>query len=334
MSEPLRIGLLGAARITPDAVVGPAHELGHRLVAVAARDEERARDFAAEHGVERVVADYDALLADPEVDLVYNPLANGLHGRWNVAALRAGKDVLTEKPSAADAAEARAVHDVARETGRALLEGFHHAHHPLWLRVHEILAAGELGGLVSVEAVMHMPAPDDDDPRWSAELAGGSVMDVGCYALHAVRDLAAHVEGGHAIPVVLSARGEERFPGVDGWLDADLDLGGGVSGRIRSSMVAPDVDFRLEVVGERGSLSAPCFIKPQLDDRLLVRVDGAERVEHLGARTSYTYQLAAVAAHLNDGVPFRTDAADAVVAMELVDACYTAAGMAPRRPTT
>lgn len=105
--EPLRIGLLGAARIAPPAIVDPARATGHRLVAVAARDPRRAAAFAERHGIERAVEDYDALIADPEVDVVYNALPNGAHAPLNVRALRAGKHVLTEKPSAVDADEAR-----------------------------------------------------------------------------------------------------------------------------------------------------------------------------------------------------------------------------------
>src|SRR5262249_52971752 len=106
VSAPLRIGILGAARISERALVTPAREGGHRLVAVAARDRDRAQAFADAHGVERVAGSYAELIADPEVEVVYNPLANGLHGPWNLAALRAGKHVLSEKPSASNAQEA------------------------------------------------------------------------------------------------------------------------------------------------------------------------------------------------------------------------------------
>ena len=112
-SPPLRIGILGAARIAEQAIVGPARATGDRLVAVAARDPERAKAFAERHGVERALGSYAEVLADPEVDVVYNPLANSLHGPWNLAAVRAGKHVLSEKPFASNAAEAREVRDAA-----------------------------------------------------------------------------------------------------------------------------------------------------------------------------------------------------------------------------
>ena len=134
-TEPLRIGILGASRIADLSIVKPAAVTGHRLVAVAARDPERAKVFAASHGVERVHATYDDLLADPEVEAVYNPLANGLHGPWNLRALAAGKHVLAEKPSAANAAEARTVRAAVARAGVVYMEAFHYPYHPLFQRV-------------------------------------------------------------------------------------------------------------------------------------------------------------------------------------------------------
>ena len=122
----LRIGVLGASRIAELAIVGPARELGHRLVAVAARDPQRARAFAEKHGVERVLTSYADVIGDPEVDVVYNPLANSLHARWNLAAVAAGKPVLTEKPFARDREEAQRVADAADAAGVTVMEGFHY----------------------------------------------------------------------------------------------------------------------------------------------------------------------------------------------------------------
>ncbi|WP_347354781.1 Gfo/Idh/MocA family oxidoreductase, partial [Intrasporangium sp.] len=184
--EPLRIGILGAARIAELSIVRPAAATGHRLVAVAARDPERAAAFAARHGVERVHASYDDLLADPEIEAVYNPLANGLHAPWNLRALVAGKHVLAEKPSAANADEAARVRDAAHASGRVFMEAFHYPYHPLFQRVVSLLGQGAVGEVRHVEAFLGMPPPGPTDPRWSFELAGGATMDLGCYALSAL----------------------------------------------------------------------------------------------------------------------------------------------------
>ena len=331
--EPLRIGILGAARISGRAIVEPAKLTGARLVAVAARDAGRAEAFAAEHGVERVHASYQQLLDDPEIEAIYNPLANGLHGPWNLRALAAGKHVLTEKPSAANATEARQVRDAVHSSGLVFMEAFHYAYHPVMRRLQELIAKGELGDLQHVEATMVMPPPPEDDPRWSLSLAGGAVMDVGCYALHAQRMFAQYAGGA---PRLLGARAGERkrTPGVDEWLNADLEFPSGATGAVRTSMAAEDVEFSLKVVGSRGEAFAPFFVLPQNDDRVIVTTKEDTWVEHLGTRTSYTYQLEAFASAVRNGAPLLTDADDALATMELIDACYVAAGMEPRPVST
>ncbi|MGY4649866.1 Gfo/Idh/MocA family protein [Mycobacterium sp. URHB0021] len=318
----LRIGVLGASRIAELAIVGPAHELGHRLVAVAARDPLRARGFAEKHGVERVLASYDEVINDAEVDAVYNPLANSLHAPWNLAAIAAGKPVLTEKPYARDRAEAERVAHAADAAGITVMEGFHYLFHPATRRALELAADGTLGELVHVEVRMAMPAPADSDPRWSFELAGGALMDLGCYGLHVMRRL------GH--PSVVRAHAEQRSPGIDAWCDVELAFPGGETGLSANSMVADDRMFTLRIVGTRGDVLVHNFVKPHDDDRLTIRTPTGTTVERLGTRPSYTYQLEAFAAHVLHGAPLPIDSADAVENMAYIDAAYRAAGMSPR----
>ncbi|GAA2567819.1 MULTISPECIES: Gfo/Idh/MocA family protein [Streptomyces] len=330
--DPLRIGILGAARITERSLIDPARATGHRLVAVAARDRSRAEAFAATHGVERTLGSYAELLADPGVDVVYNPLANGLHGPWNLAALAAGKHVLTEKPSASNAEEAKEVRDAAAKSGTVFMEAFHYLFHPVTRRLHELLSSGELGELRHVDALVAIPAPDADDPRWSLPLAGGALMDLGCYSLHALRMLAPWAGGA---PRLLSARAGERAgaPGVDEWLEADLAYPGGATGTARCHMAYERLEMSIRVVGSRGEATAPNFVLPQRDDRVLVRTPDGERTERLGTRSSYAYQLEAFAARVREGAGLSLDADDALTTMRLIDACYEAAGLGPRPRT-
>lgn len=330
--RPLRIGILGAARITERALVAPARSGGHRLVAVAARDRSRAEAFAAAHGVERTHGSYAELLADPEVEVVYNPLANGLHGPCNLAALAAGKHVLTEKPSASNSVEAREVLEAAAASGTVFMEAFHYLFHPVTRRLHELLASGELGELRRAEALVAIPAPAPDDPRWSLSLAGGALMDLGCYGLHALRMLAPFAGGA---PRLVTARAGERAgaPGVDEALDSEVEFPGGATGTARCHMAYGELDMSLRVVGTRGEAVAPNFVLPQMDDRLVMRTDAGERTERLGTRSSYEYQLEAFAARVRQGTPLPLDARDALETMQLVDACYEAAGLAPRPRT-
>ena len=326
--EPLRIGILGAARIADLAIASPARATGDRLVAVAARDRGRAEAFAARHGVEQVLGSYADVVTAPEVELVYNPLANALHGPWNLAAVRAGKHVLSEKPFAANAAEAREVRDAARAAGVTVLEGFHYLFHPVVLRAHEILASGEIGELRHVEALTKMPAPPDTDPRWSLDLAGGSLMDLGCYGLHAHRMLAPFAGGK---PALVRARGGARAgrPGVDEWMDAEFAFPSGATGRSLSHM-ADDWRMTLRLVGSTGELTVADYVQPHKDDRVSVTTGAGTRVEELGKRSSYLYQLEAVRAHLREGARLPIDVDDAVETAEMIDTIYIAAGFEPR----
>jgi predicted dehydrogenase len=327
--EPLRIGVLGAARISEIAIIKPAHATGTRLVAVAARDRERAEEFAARHGIERVLDSYQEVIDDPEVEAIYNPLANALHAPLNLAAIEAGKHVLTEKPYASNAPEARLVRDRAEMAGVHVVEAFHYRYHPLMQRMIELAGDGEIGDLSFVEARMLMPPPAAGDPRWQLDLAGGGLMDVGCYAVHAIRDMGAFAGGE---PEIRSARGGEipAYPGVDAWMDAEFAYPNGVKAVMQSGMTHGVLDFSLRLVGTKGEAYAPAFLKAHEDDRILVTVGTDQRIESMGSRTTYTYMLEAFTRLVRDGEPMATDSDDAVVTMEMIDDLYRAAGMQPR----
>src|SRR5207302_2948709 len=158
VSEPVRFGTLGAAAITPPALVRPAKKVPEAtVIAVAARDRDRARKFASKHGIPRVHQGYDDLLADPDIDAVYIPLPNALHGVWTKRALAAGKHVLCEKPFTANAQEAADVAAAAAATDRVVMEAFHWRYHPMAERILAIVRGGELGELKRVEASVCFP---------------------------------------------------------------------------------------------------------------------------------------------------------------------------------
>ena len=247
----LRIGVLGAARITPAALIRPARGVPEvEVTAVAARDEAKAQKFAAKHGIAKVHPSYDALLADPDIDAVYNPLPNGLHGRWTIAAVQAGKHVLCEKPFTANADEARAVADVVRPTDRVVMEAFHYRYHPFTQRVVEILGSGEIGDVRHIEAWMCIPLLLPRDIRWQLPLAGGSLMDVGCYALHQLRTYAG------AEPEITSATAKLLKPGIDRWVRADARFADGRTGRITVSMLSARLlSLGARIDGTKGSVA-------------------------------------------------------------------------------
>ena len=211
----VRIGILGAAKIAPSALVKPARDVERvEVVAVAARDRVRADAFASKWSIPKVHDSYEALVADAEVDAIYNPLPNGLHAPWTIAALEAGKHVLCEKPLTSNADQARQVAAVAERTGNVLMEAFHYRYHPLMVRAVEVAQSGELGELRHVESWMQIPLLKRHDIRFDLSLAGGAVMDLGCYSIHQLRSLTGEE------PKVVAASAKERAPG-----DRPVDAG-------------------------------------------------------------------------------------------------------------
>ena len=331
MTAALRIGMLGAARIAPNAIVRPARAVdGVELTAVAARDRSKAERFARKHGVPTVHDSYEALLSDPTIDAVYNPLPNGLHGRWTIAALEAGKHVLCEKPFTANAEEAVAVAEVEARTGLVVMEAFHYRYHPLTERMVEIVRGGTLGTVERVRTWMIAPLLRGNDIRWQLALAGGSAMDLGCYTIHLARTLAGEE------PTVVRAAARERSPGVDKWLHAELSYPSGATGEITASMLTRRV-IRLgaEVVGDKGTLRVLNPYAPHYFHRFTVRTHDGKRTEpRLPRVPTYVYQLRAFAAAVLRGEPVLTGTADAIANMRVIDAAYIAAGMTPRQPST
>jgi predicted dehydrogenase len=295
---------------------------------VAARDGSRAQAFAAKHKIARVHDDYDKLIADPDIDAIYNPLPNGLHGKWTRAALDAGKHVLCEKPFTANAAEAREIAELAATSDRVVMEAFHYRYHPLTLRVEEIIASGELGKLQRVETTLCFPLPKFSDIRYNYSLAGGATMDAGCYAVNMARTF------GGSTPEVVSAQAKLRDPWVDRAMTAELRFAGGHTGRVRCSMWSRRLfDISAKVVGDRGKLNVLNPVMPQIFHRLSVRTADDNRVERFPRRASYAYQLDAFANAVLRGAPVKTNPRDAIENMTVIDAIYRAAGLPLREPS-
>ncbi len=323
---PLRLGVLGAARIAPMALLRPARQLPEvAVVAVAARNPARAQRFASKHGIARVHASYEALLADPDIDAVYNPLPNGLHCEWTIKALQAGKHVLCEKPIAANATEAQRMADTARETGRVLVEAFHWRYHPLAARMREIIDNGELGRVRHVETHFCIPLLIPGDIRYRLDLAGGATMDTGCYAISILRFLAG------AEPEVVSAAAKLMSAGVDRYMAAEFRFPDGASGRMTCALLSV-VLLRMSafVRGECGEMTVFNPIAPHFYHRLRVRSDKGTRTEYVRGDATYTHQLRAFAAAVRQGTPVPTGPEHGIANMKVIDAVYTKAGLAPR----
>ena len=322
----IRFGVLGAAKITPDALIKPAADSQRvEVVAIAARDPERARGFAEEHGIPQVDSSYEALIRNPDIEAVYNPLPASLHAEWTHRALEQGKHVLCEKPFAANAVETEEMVAAAEESGLILLEAFHYRYHPLANRIQEVVASGALGDIQQVEAVFCVPISDPEDIRYDLSLGGGATMDLGCYPIHWAR-LATGTE-----PSVIRAEARQGPPGIDLAMSAEMRFPGEIHCEVRCSM-APDTGFQafLQVTGSRGELRADNPLVPHLGHRLRVSSDGGEEIETLEGQTTYHHQLDAFVAAVIDGESQPTGGRDGIANMRAIDAVYLAAGMQPR----
>src|ERR1041385_6490507 len=249
-NSPVRIGVLGAAAIVPEALTHPARNMPEvEVVAIAARDPKRAEAFARKHHIPRVHQSYSDLLADPDIDAIYNPLPNSLHAEWTIRALQAGKHVLCEKPFASNTREAEEMAKVARETGLVLSEAFAYRHHPLTARIKEMIASGELGKIQHIEAQFCFLLPSPNNIRFNYELAGGALMDCGCYPVSLIRFLA------EAKPKVVSAEARLISPQVDHKMSADFSFADGRTAHLVCDLLSPRL-FRssLKVKGDAGTL--------------------------------------------------------------------------------
>jgi len=251
----MRWGILGPGRISRSFLTGLAGSATEHAVAVGSRALDRAETTARLFEVPRAYGSYQQLLADPEVEAVYVGTPNSVHARWAIAAARAGKHVLCEKPLGVSRAEAETMFEAAREHGVWLMEAFMYRFHPRTLRLAEIVAAGEIGTPVLVRASFGFAVSDPANVRLSAELAGGALMDVGCYPVNAARMVAGPVR---------AASATARWQDVDVTLAGVLDHAGGALSLVSCSLVSGRHN-ELEVVGSDGVIVVPNAFTPPRD---------------------------------------------------------------------
>lgn len=327
MPAPLRVGILGAARIAPAALIRPSRTVAEvQVTTVAARNQTKAFRFARRHHIPRVLGTYEALINDPEIDAIYNPLPNSLHHEWTIKALRAGKHVLCEKPLANNAREAQEMAEVADATGRVLMEAFHYRYHPLARRVEEIVGGGELGTVRALEADFFIPLfTRPRDIRFDYALGGGALMDTGCYCVNLLRWL------GKGDPRPRSVRTRKTSPQVDRLLEADLGFDNGITAKLACSLAAfPPVKIYARVVGDAGELHITNPFVPHFFNGLRIETKSGTRRERLTREPTYNFQLRAFLAATRGEETNFTDGRDGVKNMQVIDSIYTFAGMRVR----
>jgi len=243
---PLRIGILGTSRIATPALIEPAASVpGVTVAGIAARNKDRAEAFGLRHGIPAAYDGYHELLADPDIDAVYIPLPNSLHAPWTLEAIAAGKHVLCEKPFASNAKQAAQVADAAQASGLVVMEAMHYRYHPLVRRLRELVTGGELGPVQHIAAWTTFVIEDPDDIRYDYDLAGGALMDGGCYAIDCLRMLAgADADAEIIVTGALADPWEAGADGADGAVagavadGADGAVAGGVADDATAGAVA------------------------------------------------------------------------------------------------
>jgi len=287
MPEKVRWGVLGAASIATRKVI-PAMQRGESsaVVAIASRDRAKAVSAAAELGIARAYGSYDELLADPEVEAVYNPLPNHLHVPWSIRAAEAGKHVLCEKPIALSVAECRSLIAARDRAGVKIGEAFMVGTHPQWLRARELARSGEVGELRAVVTAFSYFNRDPKDIRNMPECGGGALLDIGCYPIFISRFLF----GEEPVRVQGLVERDPEF-GTDRLTSAVLDFPSGQSIFTCSTQLVPYQ--RVQILGSRGRIDIEIPFNAPTDRpcRLFVDTGGATaRIDEIPVCDQYTIQ--------------------------------------------
>ncbi|MDG5818212.1 Gfo/Idh/MocA family oxidoreductase [Natronococcus sp. A-GB7] len=316
----MEFGIIGTAGIARKSVLPAIDASEHAVGAVASRDGERARTFADEFEIPRRYGSYEELLEDGGIDAVYVPLPNAAHAEWTKQAADAGLDVLCEKPLAVDADQARDVAAHCEDRGVTLMEAFMYRYHPRTERAIE-LAHEELEDVRSVSAAFKFPLfGDPDNVRLDPDLAGGSLMDVGCYAVSAARQFLGEPDR------VYAHTHDSRSTGVDTELAGVLEYDDGASARIASGFDTQKVQ-RYRVEAANGWLVVADAFDAPLEEPLELeyRIDGRHAVETFDPTDHYRLQVEQFADCVESGTRPRTDADEAIANMRVIDGLYESA---------
>jgi len=331
MSGTVRWGILSTADIGVRKVIPGIRKAARcEVVAIASRDGEQARAVADQLGIPSAHASYEALLADPGVDAVYIPLPNHMHMDWTIAALRAGKHVLCEKPLAMTADDAQRMVDVAHETGLHLMEAFMYRQHPSWVAAVDLVDSGRIGTLTAVQSWFSYYNDDATNIRNIVEYGGGALFDIGCYTIN----LSRMVFGGEPLHIQASVR-RDRATGVDALVSAILDFDGGIASF--TCAIRSESDQRVHIYGTKGriSIDIPFNIPPDRPTRIRLTAGGDPPVApdttvlEFPTTDPYTAEVERFVSAVLDGGPTPVPPEDAVANLRVIDTIFAIAERGP-----
>jgi predicted dehydrogenase len=327
MSRKLRWGVLSTAAIGWKKVI-PGMQVGTmtQVDAIASRELGKAQETAAKLGIAKAYGSYEELLADAEIDAIYNPLPNNLHVPWTIRAAEAGKHVLCEKPIAMNAAEARTLLEVRERTCVTIGEAFMVNCHPQWIRLRELLAEGRIGELRSRVGFFSYFNVDPNNIRNRADVGGGALMDIGCYMVHGAR----FAFGAEPVRVA-AAIDRDTVMKTDRLTSAMMEFAGGRQAIFTcSTQLAPFQ--RMSFIGTKGRIELEVPVNSPTDRETRLVIDtgadlfgGGATVETFAACDQYTLQGDAFARAVFEGDEVPVPVEDAVGNMAAIDAIFRAA---------
>lgn len=313
----IKFGVLSTAAIGTDKVI-PAMQRGEHteVAAIASRDLGRAQAAAAALGIPRAYGSYEELLADPEIQAVYNPLPNHLHVPWSLRAIEAGKHVLCEKPIGLSSAEAQQLADAAqRHPELKVMEAFMYRHHPQWRRTKELVESGAIGELKTVQSFFSYYNNDPNNIRNMADIGGGGLMDIGCYNL----SLSRFLFGAEPRRVCGLVERDPQF-GTDRLASGMLDFGHGTATFTCSTQLASYQRVNIFGTSGRIEIEIPFNAPPDKPCRIWLQRDG--QIEEISFPTTdqYTVQGDLLALAILNDTPVPTPLSDAVANMRAIEA--------------
>ncbi len=319
-AEPVRWGVLGTAAIAVNRLI-PAMFKAEltQPVAIASRTLTKAERVAEQFELPKAYGSYDELLADPEIEVVYIPLPNGLHAEWSIKALRAGKHVLCEKPITVNAEEAAEIEVVRRETGLYLQEAYASRFNPVQAKAVEIAQSGVLGELRFMHTVstFQMGEPDPTDVRLQADIGGGALYDMGCYAIDAQRMMAGRIPRTAWATMAWSQRFDVDIAGA-AMLDYDGDLRGTIQWGFNAPWGGP-----FSVIGEKGRLTGPYgWGAPADEPAMLLHLGGETEKLRVESADGHMLEVQDLSEAVRDLHAPRFVDESLVADMRVIDACY------------
>ena len=316
MTSKIRWGILSTAGIGRRRVV-PAMKLANNgeVTAVASRDLDKAKAYAAELGIPKAYGSYEELIADPDIDAIYNPLPNSQHAKWSILCAEAGKPVLCEKPLASYTAEAQKMVDAFTSRGVPFAEGFMYRFHPQAIKVKELVDSGTIGTFNTMSATFTFPIADESNIRLSKELAGGSLMDVGCYCINVMRFMTGEE------PVAAKAIADfGAKTGVDERLVGLLQFSSGVLGHFDCGL-RQQFTHTYELRGTEGRILVEKGFTVQPNETPIIRIWRGDKYEEITmpAVNHYTLMAEDFADALLNNRPPRFAGQDGVANMRVID---------------